>query len=74
MQADEYKALRKLAISMLVLAAQDFRKPGAGRETKRECADFLTRETVWHAILNLHPDRAARWLRSQVEGTTQQLR
>lgn len=69
MSAHEYKALRRLAAAVLIAAAEDYRRPGVERGIRNECAKFLTRDSPWHQIAGLHPDRAARWLRSQIEGT-----
>ena len=63
-----HTALRKLAAAVLTLACEDYAKPGAQRETRKECAQFLVRNTVWHQVLDLNPECCAEWLKSQIEG------
>lgn len=77
MSLDDNKALRRLAAAVLLTAVEDYRQPrraaretghGSERETRNECARFLVSNSPWHMVLGLHPDRAARWLRKEIEG------
>lgn len=63
-----HRSLRKLAVAVLTQSCEDFAKPGASRETRKECAQFLVGNTLWHQLLDLNPECCAEWLRSQIEG------
>ena len=60
-------SLKKLAMAIFMTAVADLKRAETDYE-RRLLRRFFTRWSWWHFVLDLRPEAAEKWLRSQVEG------